>query len=227
MRSQPTRRVIAPSLPGFPGAHGVPPSRRLLRVGGRGARNDRSSSGETPVDLSRSSVAGPLAAEVAGLARRSRSAPRADRTVRHLRRRRTDPPTSGRNGPVPTRSRRLLCNEPERGQQLVAEARRMTIRRVGNLSDPCDGSGRAVSVSDGQHRHREAPLSRHINRRCCVTRRRRSSHSGVVSQHRFAARLGGPVVTHTDSIGRAPRRSRPAGSNSRAQINAFLVDQRY
>ncbi len=201
-----THRVIAPSLPGFPGAtefrhlddyhEWVVAALELLEA-----------LGDTPVDLIASSVTGPLAAEVAGIAR--------DRVRRLVL---VAPfgmfdaaePTADiwAQRPGPDVLPALLCNEPERWTQLWQMPAGRRRRRVGNLPDARDGGGCPVSISDGKHRHFEAALSR-TPTDTAGERRRRSSHSGVVPAALCRAPRWACCHSHR-SIGRASRGSRPA-----------------
>ena len=188
-----TRRVIAPSLPGFPGAvefrhlddyhEWVIAALELLEA-----------LGEAPVDLIASSVTGPLAAEVAGIARER---------VRRLvlvapfgMYDDADPTTDiWAQRPGPDVLPALLCDEPERWKQLwEMPAGEDAVEWGIYLTRAMEAAARFLfpmgntGVAKRLYRvHQPTLLVNGANDRVIP----------ASYQQRFATRLGGPVVTHT------------------------------
>ena len=217
-----THRVIAPSLPGFPGAtefrhlddyhEWVVAALELLEA-----------LGDTPVDLIASSVTGPLAAEVAGIARErvrrlvlvapfgmfDAAEPTADIWAQR---------------PGPDVLPALLCNEPERWTQLWQMPPDEDAVEWGiYLTRAMEAAARFLFPMGN------TGISKRLYRVHQPTLLVNGANDRVIPasyQQRFAARLGGPVVTHTvTSAGHLVDLDQPV--ELARQINAFLVDQRY
>jgi pimeloyl-ACP methyl ester carboxylesterase len=217
-----TRRVIAPSLPGFPGAvdfrhlddyyEWVLASLELLEQ-----------LGAEPVDLVASSVTGPLAAEVAGLAReRVRRlvlvAPFGIYDDAH--------PTADlwaqRPGPEVLPS--LLCNEPQRW---------MSQWRMRDGEDPVEWGLYLTRAMEAAARFLfpmgNTGIEKRLYRVTQPTLLIRGADDRVMPQwyqQRFAAKLPGRVVTQTiANAGHAVDLDQP--DELARQINAFLANQQY
>jgi pimeloyl-ACP methyl ester carboxylesterase len=217
-----TRRVIAPSLPGFPGApdfrhlddyhEWVVATLELLEA-----------LGDAPVDLVATSVAGPLAAEVAGIA---------PERVRRLvliapfgMYDDADPTTDiWAQRPGPDVLPALLCNAPENWTRLwEMPAGEDAVEWGINLTRAMEAAARFLfpmgntGVAKRLYRVRQPTLL--VN----------GANDRVIPasyQQRFATRLGGPVVRHTvAAAGHLVDFDQPA--ELARQINVFLVDQRY
>jgi pimeloyl-ACP methyl ester carboxylesterase len=217
-----TRRVIAPSLPGFPGSpdfrhlddyyEWVVAALELLEV-----------LGEDCVDLIASSVTGPLAAEVAGIAngRIRRLVLIAPFGIFDD----ADPITdiwAQRPGPdvLPT----LLCNDPEQWKRLW---------EMPPKEDPVEWGIYLTRAMEAAARFLFPMGNTGVEKRLYRVRQPtmlvRGADDRVMPasyQQRFAARLGGPVAAQTISgAGHFVELDQPA--ELARQINAFLVDQQY
>ncbi len=217
-----TRRVVAPSLPGFPGSvefrhlddyfEWVVAALELVESAGNGS-----------IDLVASSVAGPLAAEVAALAphRIRRLVLIAPFGIFDER----DPPAdlwAQRPGPdvLPT----LLCDDPERWRALW---------RMPDGEDPVEWGLYLTRAMEAAARFLfpmgNTGVEKRLYRVVQPTLLVRGSHDQVMPaayQRRFAAKLGGRVVTQSlADAGHAVELDQP--DELARQINAFLTDQQY
>ncbi len=217
-----THRVIAPSLPGFPGA---PDFRHLdeYHEWVVAALELLEALDEAPVDLVANSVTGPLAAEVAGIAR--------DRIRRLVliapfgMYDDADPTTdiwAQRPGPdvLPT----LLCNAPDQWKQLW---------EMPSGEDPVEWGIYLTRAMEAAARYLfpmgNTGIAKRLYRIHQPTLLVKGADDRVIPasyQQQFAARLGGPVVKHTiASAGHLVDLDQPV--ELARQINAFLVDQQY
>ena len=217
-----TRRVIAPSLPGFPGAvdfrhlddyyEWVVAALELIE------KLDAA-----PVDLLASSVSGPLAAEVAGLARErvrrlvlvapfgiyDDAHPAADIWAQ-------------RPGPDVLPS--LLCNDPQRwNAQWQMPAGEDAVEWGLNLTRSLEAAARFLFPMGN------TGIEKRLYRVTQPTLLIRGADDRImpqIYQQRFAAKLSGRVVTHTvANAGHAVDLDQP--DELARQINAFLANQQY
>jgi pimeloyl-ACP methyl ester carboxylesterase len=217
-----THRVIAPSLPGFPGA---PEFRHLddYFEWVVAALELIEALGDAPIDLVASSISGPLAAEVASIAR--------DRVRRLVliapfgMYEDADPTTdiwAQRPGPdvLPT----LLCNEPEHWKRLW---------EMPEEEDPVEWGIYLTRAMEAAARYLFPMGNTGIAKRLYRIQQPVLLVNGADDrvipasyQKRFATRLGGPVLTHTiPSAGHLVDFDQPV--ELARQINAFLIDQQY
>lgn len=217
-----SRRVIAPSLPGFPGSpdfrhldeyhEWVIAALELLEV-----------LGDEPVDLIASSVTGTLGAEVAGIApaRVRRLVLIAPFGIYDD----TDPTTdiwAQRPGPdvLPT----LFCKDPTQWKrQWEMPAGEDALEWGICLTRSMEAAARFLfpmgntGVGKRLYRVRQPTL---------LVRGAEDQVMPAGYQQRFATRLGGPVVTQTiDNAGHIVELDQPA--ELARQINAFFIDQQY
>ena len=217
-----THRVIAPSLPGFPGSpefrhldeyyEWVIAAFELLEV-----------LGEESVDLIASSVTGPLAAEVAGI-----SGTRVRRLVLVAPfgiYDDADPTTdiwAQRPGPdvLPT----LLCNDPiQWKEQWEMPAGEDPVEWALHLTRSMEAAARFLFPMGN------TGIEKRLYRVHQPTLLVRGANDRVIPasyQQRFAERLGGPVVTQTFAEAGHLVELDQATELAR-QINAFLIDQQY
>lgn len=217
-----TRRVIVPSLPGFPGAidfrhlddyyEWVVAALELLE-----------GIGEAPLDLVASSVAAPLAAEVAGLAR--------DRVRRlvliapfgiHDER---EPTTDlWAQPPGPDVLPALLCDDPSRWKSLW---------QMPDGEDPVEWGLYLTRAMEAAARYLfpmgNTGIEKRLYRIVQPTLLVRGANDRVVPAiylRRFAEKLGGPVATQTiANAGHVAELDQP--DELARQINAFLANQQY
>jgi pimeloyl-ACP methyl ester carboxylesterase len=217
-----TRRVVAPSLPGFPGAvdfrhlddyyEWVVAALELIEK-----------LATTPVDLVASSVAGPLAAEVAGLAperirRLVLIAPFGIYDDAH--------PTADiwAQRPGPDVLPALLCNDPRRWiSQWQLPAGEDAVEWGLYLTRSMEAAARFLFPMGN------TGIEKRLYRVAQPTLLVRGADDRVMPQwyqQRFAARLPGRVVTHTvGNAGHAVDLDQP--DELARQINAFLANQQY
>ena len=217
-----SRRVIAPSLPGFPGS---PDFRHLdeYHEWVVAALELLEGLGDEPVDLIASSVTGPLAAEVAGIApaRVRRLVLIAPFGIYDD----ADPTTDiWAQRPGPDVLPALFCKDPTHWKrQWEMPAGEDALEWGIYLSRSMEAAARFLFPMGN------TGIGKRLYRLRQPTLLVRGAEDRVIPaayQQRFAARLGGPVVTQTiDNAGHLVELDQAA--ELARQINAFLIDQRY